>query len=130
MPPSIRRVYVVGAVCLALVMVRSIVECLWGLDLIQLSPQALQTLRRVHYYAIAPVVLLCMLHMGLRFRRFKKRLVSLDYRVCLGCEYALVELPDQYRCPECGRRYDAAELPREWQRWLAPPWRRSADHGE
>ena len=41
-----------------------------------------------------------------------------DYEVCLGCGYSLRGLPNRYKCPECAKPFDKADLRRAWTTWV------------
>ena len=36
------------------------------------------------------------------------------FKVCVGCRYDLPSLPEEGRCPECGRSYQLKNLARAW----------------
>ena len=40
-----------------------------------------------------------------------------EYRVCILCGYSLRDLPDVYRCPECGVKYTISDLEIAWKEW-------------
>ncbi len=50
-------------------------------------------------------------------RKFVARVADDEYRVCPQCGYLLSGLPDQGKCPECGRGYSIEELERIWRPW-------------
>ena len=48
-------------------------------------------------------------------KRFGRYLQRCDYLVCTECGYNLRGLPTEHKCPECGVRFDLAEIRRTWE---------------
>ena len=42
------------------------------------------------------------------------RVKANGFKVCVGCRYDLRSLPEEGRCPECGRSYQLKNLARAW----------------
>lgn len=78
------------------------------------------------------IVLLVIVISNLRTRVLRAELRSIEqrgYRVCLGCRYALTDLPEKGTCPECGEAYDPALLEHSW-RWTYSRRGRTREAGE
>lgn len=53
-----------------------------------------------------------------RKKRFFERVWKADFDVCLECGFHLAGLPDQHRCPECGRPFFRAAAADAWKQWM------------
>lgn len=91
----------------------SSVICVWAwIMTVTLVPRASQS-----YFLLAlaiisfagPFVFIFQRH------RAKRLLLKHDFRVCNTCRYILTGLPDEGACPECGQKYERAELRGLWQ---------------
>ena len=54
-----------------------------------------------------------MMVLGVRLRRYHKRLKDRNGLVCFSCDYDLIE--GQQICPECGAKWDIEKLNRGWK---------------
>ncbi len=50
---------------------------------------------------------------------FARYILEHNGMICFECGYDLKDLPDEYRCPECGTPYSKADLHRRWLEWMA-----------
>ena len=50
-------------------------------------------------------------------KAFYERLRRVDFQMCVECGYALIGLPDQHVCPECGAKYMKEESMEAWRAW-------------
>ncbi len=55
---------------------------------------------------------------GLLVRRFRTRLRTEDYQLCLSCGYRLHGLPASHVCPECGVAFTKADVRQRWNQWI------------
>ena len=53
-------------------------------------------------------------------RRWRRRLMDLDYEACLNCAYPLKGLPSKHMCPECGAPYSLNHVKAMWVACLYP----------
>ncbi len=49
-------------------------------------------------------------------RRWRRKILTLNYEACLRCAYPLRGLPPKHVCPECGEPYDIQDVRRSWVR--------------
>ncbi len=70
------------------------------------------------YLALPALALFMIVPAGMskRYRRYAERH---DYQICLNCGYALVGLPEEHACPECGTRFVIEAVRRDWKAWFA-----------
>jgi len=51
-------------------------------------------------------------------RRWLERARRHDGLICPQCGYVLKGLPEEHRCPECGREYDLRHVRDQWREWM------------
>ncbi len=70
---------------------------------------------------LVPLSSLVILALAVSLKRYGRRLgmnevSSRQCRLCLRCRYALTDLPDEGRCPECGEAFTLSGLKSGWER--------------
>ncbi len=54
-------------------------------------------------------------------RKNRRRLESVEYRLCIYCLFELPAKPDEGRCPECGETYSIEAYQEIWKRRYTIP---------
>jgi hypothetical protein len=74
---------------------------------------------------VIPLLLLQPVLLRRGLRTFLRRLKECNCLICPDCGYLLRDLPEEYACPECGRKYTHRELADYWRVWIneIAPWK-------
>ena len=121
MPPflvaSVRSLRIMVFVCLGLLALQAfvpLVEDLWGC-VCKIFPRRMRSLA----YGATVLLALCIWLLSTRrVRRFRQRVRSSDYELCLECGYSLTGLGDRRACPECGVDFTIEDVREKWRHWL------------